>query len=378
LSTRISPFKGEGVFGSGAIGVHAECTGDFVVGDNAAIQAHSPGLLPAVVGTSEQGIGVWGKGNTGVEGVGAAIGVNGQFGGAMGYLGCRDPVFDQLAGVFGTSEQLGVMGLTTNDSGTGVYGGGARKAGDPGAGGIGVRGESFTGVGVKGQSFGSGVGVYGESSASNGVLGLSHHPFNAAVSAVNDAGGFALWAEAKGGHGIAAHFQGDVEVTGNFRGGVRVNGDVELHGSLNIKDGGDVILADCAEDFDIADAVCDATPGSVMVLDDTGAIRPSNEPYDKCVVGVLSGAGPFRPAIVLDRTESTAKRKPIALIGKVCCKVDAQYGTIEVGDLLTTSLTPGHAMKAVDPHKAFGAVIGKALRPLKEGAGLVPILIALQ
>jgi hypothetical protein len=35
-------------------------------------------------------------------------------------------------------------------------------------------------------------------------------------------------------------------------------------------------------------------------------------------------------------------------------------------------------MKAVDPIKAFGAVIGKALRPLKSGSGMIPILVALQ
>ena len=51
---------------------------------------------------------------------------------------------------------------------------------------------------------------------------------------------------------------------------------------------------------------------------------------------------------------------------------------IEIGDLLTTSPTPGHAMKADDPLKAFGTVIGKALRPLAAGQGLLPILIALQ
>ena len=71
-------------------------------------------------------------------------------------------------------------------------------------------------------------------------------------------------------------------------------------------------------------------------------------------------------------------RIPIALLGKVYCKADARYGSIEVGDLLTTCASPGHAMKAADPVKAFGAVIGKALRPLKEGQGLIPILIALQ
>ena len=65
-------------------------------------------------------------------------------------------------------------------------------------------------------------------------------------------------------------------------------------------------------------------------------------------------------------------------MGKVFCKVDAQYGAVEVGDLLTTSPTAGHAMKASNSAKAPGAVIGKALRPLIDGQGLIPILIALQ
>jgi hypothetical protein len=57
---------------------------------------------------------------------------------------------------------------------------------------------------------------------------------------------------------------------------------------------------------------------------------------------------------------------------------DAQFGAIATGDLLTTSTTPGHAMKAGDAQQAFGAVIGKAMRPLTHGQGLIPILIALQ
>jgi hypothetical protein len=35
-------------------------------------------------------------------------------------------------------------------------------------------------------------------------------------------------------------------------------------------------------------------------------------------------------------------------------------------------------MRADDRVKAFGAVIGKALRPQADGQGLIPILIALQ
>jgi hypothetical protein len=63
-------------------------------------------------------------------------------------------------------------------------------------------------------------------------------------------------------------------------------------------------------------------------------------------------------------------------MGKVYCKVDANYSSIGVGDMLTTSATPGHAIKAENPLKAFGAVIGEALGPLKTGTGLIPVLVA--
>jgi hypothetical protein len=49
-----------------------------------------------------------------------------------------------------------------------------------------------------------------------------------------------------------------------------------------------------------------------------------------------------------------------------------------VGDLLTTSATPGHAMKVADPARALGTVLGKALGSLRQGRALVPILVTLQ
>jgi hypothetical protein len=119
-------------------------------------------------------------------------------------------------------------------------------------------------------------------------------------------------------------------------------------------------------------------PGTVMVLDEEGALEPSQRAYDKRVAGVISGAGDFKPGIVLDKQESRMNRMPVALLGKVYCKVDAQYAPIEVGDLLTSSPTLGHAMRAEDPLKAFGSVIGKALRSMTSGQGLIPVLVALQ
>lgn len=142
---------------------------------------------------------------------------------------------------------------------------------------------------------------------------------------------------------------------------------------------GDVKLlgADCAEDFDVSEVEA-AEPGTVMVIDQEGALKPSEQPYDKKVAGVISGAEGYKPGIILGKQKSEADRMPVALLGKVGCKVDAQYSPIEVGDMLTTSPTFGHAMKALDPLKAFGAVLGKALKPLKEGTGLIPIIVALQ
>jgi hypothetical protein len=93
---------------------------------------------------------------------------------------------------------------------------------------------------------------------------------------------------------------------------------------------------------------------------------------------VISGAGSYKPGIVLDRKASVGRRVPIAVMGKVFCKVDAQYGAIQVGDLLTSSPTPGHAMRIDDPRLAFGSVIGKALDGLRTGTGLLPLLVALQ
>lgn len=152
-----------------------------------------------------------------------------------------------------------------------------------------------------------------------------------------------------------------LEVDGN----ITVTGDVKLTGG------------DCAENFDVEGSQA-LEPGTVMVIGDEEKLHQCSIAYDKRVAGVISGAGDYRPGIILANRQSHQERLPIALTGKVYCKVDTQYGPIQAGDLLTTSPSPGHAMKANDPLKAFGAVIGKALRPLAEGKGLIPILIALQ
>ena len=163
---------------------------------------------------------------------------------------------------------------------------------------------------------------------------------------------------------------GDLQVL-DKKGKVRIrldgdSGDIKLHG------------ADCAENFNVtkSDTV---TSGTVLVIGDNDTLHPCKHPYDKRVAGVVSGANGYKPGIILDsKLDKENTRFPIALSGKTYCKVDATYSKVEAGDLLTTSPTIGYAMKADDPMKSFGSVIGKALKPLHGGKGLISILVALQ
>ena len=154
---------------------------------------------------------------------------------------------------------------------------------------------------------------------------------------------------------------GDVHVTGT----IKVDNDILISG------------ADCAERFDVEENE-ELPPGTVVVLGADGRLSASREAYDHRVAGVIAGAGDYQPAIVMDSGPSRQHGAPVALVGKTFCNVDASEAAIAVGDLLTASSTPGHAMKATDPLRAFGAVIGKALRPLSAGTGLIPILVTLQ
>lgn len=261
----------------------------------------------------------------GVEGIGLSIGVAAQLGNdpfTFGWLAGRDPAFQETAGVYGESPKQGVTGATSSDGplATGVYGF-SRKGG-----GVGVRGETVTGVAVQGKTFGS---------------------------------------------GLAGKFMGDVQVDGHITGGR----DLNVAGNVNVI--GDVTLAnrDLAERFRTEDSVA-CEPGMVVVMGPRGA-EPCARAYDRRVLGVVSGAGALKPAITLGADGAPEPAAAVALSGTVYCRIDADLAPVEVGDLLTASPTRGHAMKAIDPALSFGAVIGKALDALPSGRGLVPMIVSL-
>jgi hypothetical protein len=250
-------------------------------------------------------------------------------------------------GVYGHSvTQAGVVG--ESDTFDGVYGHSRsdEHAGTTGfnvGGGMGVFGIS--GINEQGDVTGGGVGVRGNGGGdANGVEGFSDTGHGIHGGSANGRAGF---------------FDGKVEITGDLI----VHGDVCLPGG-----------ADLAESFAMGESI---DPGTVVVVHDEDTLRPAREPYDPRVAGVVSGAGALKPGVVLSGTLCESGRCALALAGRAWCKVDASYGPIAVGDLLTSSSTAGHAMKA-DASRASGRVIGKALRAWDSGTGLIPILVALQ
>jgi hypothetical protein len=109
-----------------------------------------------------------------------------------------------------------------------------------------------------------------------------------------------------------------------------------------------------------------------------GELSLSSREYDSCVAGIVSGANGINPGIALHQQGMMDGDQNVALSGRVYVLADASGGAIAPGDLLTTSGTPGHAMKVTDHKRAQGAIIGKAMSGLAKGRGMVLVLVTLQ
>ena len=365
----------------------ASLTGDSTIAATAAVKGintstPTAGIVGASVAVEGQSDGGWGVYGHSVHGRGVVAESDTDYGlraSSRTMPGIRSSSADGNGLEGWATKGTGVVGISVTGAGVG---GQTDGAGD------GVAGRSKTGNGVHGVSV-SGFGLLGESTSGRGVVATSDTDYGLRASSRTmpgirsssvDGNGMEGWAtKAAGVVGIATTGTG---VTGTSESGIGVHGkggrlagffegDVEVTGDIRL------VNADCAEDFDVSGTERVA-PGTVMVINDEGGLCESQQAYDRRVAGVISGAGCYKPALILDKQISSRNRQPIALMGKVNCQVDAQFGAIQVGDLLTTSPTPGYAMRIGDPFQAFGAVIGKALRPLADGQGLIPILIALQ
>lgn len=353
------------------------------------------------------GAGVLGAHSTG--GVGVAGLADGSTGvGVSGFAKNGDGVkgtsqSSAKSGVVGMNESVstarapggsGVLGVTTAPGGVGVFGSNtsvspevgapARGRGVQGNGPeVGVGGFSESGVGILGQSNGGdGVQAFAASESHNAIFGRNTSTRSAPTGGSPAGNGVFGFTDVPNASGVVGASGPNSSVDPNSHlGGAGVTGIGKLAGQFfgDVTITGDLFLpgADCAEQFYVTGQA--AEPGTVMVIGDGETLHVAESPYDSRVAGVVAGGGQYKPGVILNSMLGTRHpRMPLSLIGRAFCKVDAAYGPIRIGDMLTTSPTPGHAMVARDTEKAFGAVIGKALRSVEAGKDMIPILIALQ
>ena len=141
---------------------------------------------------------------------------------------------------------------------------------------------------------------------------------------------------------------------------------LDTAGTVFIKQGFQSRGLDIAERFPAREPL---VAGDVVVFDEADRrIRLCDRAADRRAVGIVSAEAAF---ILGD----DAVEVPVALCGRVPCKVDADIAPVMAGDLLTTSPTPGHAQKAFDLTDTAGAIIGKALTSLASGRGDILVLV---
>ena len=107
-------------------------------------------------------------------------------------------------------------------------------------------------------------------------------------------------------------------------------------------------------------------PGTVLVFGGDKEVTTTVQINDTRSAGVVT----TNPAYVMNQ-ECPGIKVCIALAGRVPVKV---IGRVKKGDMLTTSATPGYAVKALNP--TLGSIIGKALEDKDYGeAGVIQVAV---
>jgi hypothetical protein len=138
--------------------------------------------------------------------------------------------------------------------------------------------------------------------------------------------------------------------------------------------------ADFAESMAVKGERSQYVAGDLLAIDPTGYRRLAlaQQPYSPLVAGIYSTKPGMLGSTHKIEERVGSEEVPLAVVGIVPCKVSAENGSIQAGDLLVTSSTPGHAMKGTDRSLMLGAVVGKALEPLQKGTGVIQVLVTLQ
>ncbi len=279
-----------------------------------------------------------------------------------GFVALKNSTGANKVTLFGESGGAGLISVAQNDGSTGVV----------------IDGDNGTNrgglVNVADTVSQTRVQLVGESTGTGGEISLFDDDGTETIEI--------LAAEAASEGGSMKFFLADgtgptIEIDGHFVSGTNPDGRI-ITDELQITGGSDL-----SEQFDVRASNDEKVePGMVVSIDPArpGNLIVSTKAYDCTVAGIISGAGGVETGMYMGQrgTEFVDGQFPVALTGRVYVLCDATDAPIEPGDLLTTSPNAGHAMSVADHEKAQGAIIGKAMTPLKSGRGLVLVLVSLQ
>ncbi|MFN8481979.1 MAG: hypothetical protein U0768_02835 [Anaerolineae bacterium] len=284
------------------------------------------------------------------------------------------------AGVYGTNDATtstptGVLGTVRAAGGRGVVGESDALSGFS----VGVFGTSLSPGGAGGyfENTNGGIGahIYGQGSARDAAALRVRNVQQAAGMAayLTNSSNFATAHFANGGSGEVLYLQNG---SGDF---IRAVNQPETDIKFRVTTSGDVradgAFASPAADFaEMLGGKAGLEPGDVLVVGEDGELTQSTEPYQTSVVGVYSTAPGFVGGQAMG--DSAKGKVPLAVVGVAPVKVTDENGAVRPGDLLTTSKTPGHAMKA-KPDAPNGTIVGKALEAHTNGMGRIRMLVVL-
>jgi hypothetical protein len=369
---------------------------------------------PGVYGSSQNDIGVYGKGREGgsfstnspgtsVSDLRPGVNVSTKYDFNPGVSVMTDGGHSDGVRSFTSGDHsFGVLGYTHGQNSVGFYGY-TEKDNSPGVVAYTNGGQS---PGVSALTYGpSSAGIFSESMGGNSpaVRAIAYGPGSNAVwgsTSVNGPAAVAGTTTGDGSYGLYSLTSGSgshavyAKATGPNSNGVVAFSDQSpaiwaqtyrsdnkygvqtpnIIRALNYETGS----SDVAEYMPIYGNV---SPGTVLVIGSEGKLHPSATAYDTKVAGIITTA----PGVSLGaKEEGNQGEALIAIAGRVPCRVDARHTAIHAGDILTTSDNPGYAMKAepvdiggIEIYRP-GTILGKAMSSLESGTGTIEVLVTLQ
>ncbi len=285
-------------------------------------------------------------------------------------------------GIYSGGVDYGVRGNATAATGIGIWGGGGLYGGYFGtttAGGYAIRADAFSANHIAVYAQGrlqatQGAGFGGATpSASYGVHTQGNYGITSYGQGANTAnyGGYMYGSGGtSANYGVAAYGIGGTNAYGVLAYAQGATNNYALYASLGSirttcstsdSETDSIVCEDIAEVYETGEST---EPGDVIVWrpDVDNKVYKSRKPYEKGLAGIYSTS----PGVLMGNEDSDGNigvelgnsntteiikklgstHAAVALAGRVPVKVTLEGGTIRPGDLLTSSSTPGKAMKA--------------------------------